>query len=68
MLEYTHTGELPSLCLVVDHDDDEREYAYAGTAMTNPAAEPIVDTAKRFGWTVASMRDDWSRIFRHEGS
>ena len=30
MLEYAHTGERPSLCLVVDHDDAEREYAYAG--------------------------------------
>ena len=30
MLEYAHTGEHPSLCLVVDHDDEEREYAYAG--------------------------------------
>ena len=29
MLEYAHTGERPSLCLVLDHDDEEREYAYA---------------------------------------
>ena len=63
MLEYAHTGEHPSLCLVVDHDDAEREYAYAGEAVTNPDAEPIADTAARFGWTVVSMRDDWSRVF-----
>ena len=30
MLEYAHTGPLPSLCLVIDHDDEEREYAYRG--------------------------------------
>ena len=63
MLEYAHTGDHPSLCLVVDHDDDEREYAYAGASVTDPDAEPIVDTASRLGWTVVSMRRDWSRVF-----
>ena len=63
MLEYAHTGALPSLCLVVDHDDEAREYAYGGEALTNPDAEPIVTTAKRFNWPVISMRDDWSRVF-----
>ena len=63
MLEYAHTGDLPSLCLVVDHDDAQREYAYAGASLTNPDAEPILDTASRFGWTVVSMREDWNRLF-----
>jgi phosphoglycolate phosphatase-like HAD superfamily hydrolase len=63
MLEYAHTGDLPSLCLVVDHDDAEREYAYAGTAATNPDAEPILNTASRFGWTVVSMSNDWNQVF-----
>jgi phosphoserine phosphatase len=63
MLEYAHTGELPSLCLVVNHDDAEREYAYGGEAVTNPDAEQILTTAERFNWTVISMRDDWSRVF-----
>ena len=63
MLEYAHTGERPSLCLIVDHDDAEREYAYAGAAVTDPDAEPIVDTASRLGWTVVSMRRDWNRVF-----
>ncbi len=63
MLEYAHTGPLPSLCVVIDHDDGEREYAYGGEALTNPDAEPITETAKRFNWTVVSMREDWSRVF-----
>jgi phosphoserine phosphatase len=63
MLEYVHTGSRPSLCIVVNHDDAEREYAYSGEAVTNPDAEPILTTAARFGWTVASMRDDWSSVF-----
>jgi phosphoserine phosphatase len=63
MLEYAHTGSHPSLCLVVNHDDAEREYAYSGEAVTNPDAEPILATAERFNWTVISMRDDWNRVF-----
>jgi phosphoserine phosphatase len=63
MLEYAHTGALPSLCLVVNHDDEAREYAYGGEAVMNPDAEPILTTAGRFDWTVISMRDDWSRVF-----
>ena len=63
MLEYTTTGERPSLAIVVNHDDAEREYAYEGKALTDPDAEAIADTAARFGWTVVSMRDDWGRVF-----
>jgi hypothetical protein len=63
MIEYAHTGPRPSLCLVVDHDDAEREYAYAGASLTDPGAEPITETAARMGWTVVSMRRDWVRVF-----
>jgi phosphoglycolate phosphatase-like HAD superfamily hydrolase len=63
MLEFAHTGERPPLCIVLDHDDAEREYAYGGEALTNPDAEPILTTAARFGWNVVSMRRDWSRVF-----
>ena len=63
MLEYAHTGERPSLCLVINHDDAEREYAYGGESVTNPDAEPILTTAEQYGWTVVSMRSDWSRVF-----
>ena len=63
MLEYATTGEHPSLAIVINHDDAEREYAYEGKAVTDPGAEAIADTAARFGWTVVSMRDDWARVF-----
>jgi phosphoserine phosphatase len=67
MLEYAHTGELPSLCLVIDHDDAQREYAYTGESVTDPGADPIADTAAAQGWTTVSMRDDWSRVFAADG-
>lgn len=63
MLEYATTGPLPSLALVIDHDDADREYAYRGASVTDPDAEPILETAGRLGWTVVSMREDWARIF-----
>ncbi len=65
MLEYAEAGPRGALCLVVNHDDGDREYAYAGFAVTDPDAEPIGDTAARRGWTVVSMRDDWARVFPH---
>lgn len=43
-------------------------YAYAGTSVTNPDAAAIVDTAARFGWTVVSVREDWSRAFAEPAS
>jgi phosphoserine phosphatase len=63
MLEYASTGPLPSLALVIDHDDEAREYAYRGASFTDPHAEPITDTAARLGWTAVSMRRDWARVF-----
>ncbi len=63
MLEYCSTGPLPSLAVVVDHDDEDREYAYAGASFTDPRAEPILASADRLGWTVVSMRRDWDAVF-----
>ena len=63
MLEYTSTGPGPSLALVIDHDDPEREDAYGGASFTDPGAEPVLATAGRLGWTVVSMRRDWATVF-----
>ena len=42
-----------------DHDDAEREYAYASEAVTD--AEPSLEAA--FGWTVVSIRRLERRVF-----
>jgi hypothetical protein len=50
------------------HDDAKREYAY-GPANGLPATkvgaftQPLYDEAKKDGWTVISMKNDWRRIF-----
>ena len=63
LLEWATAGPGPGLALLVDHDDAEREFAYAGAAGSFTDPEPITDVARRLGWTVASMRNDWARVF-----
>jgi phosphoserine phosphatase len=62
MLEYTASAGPPSLALLVNHDDADREYAYQSRSATLDEAESIVDVAGREGWVVASMRDDWTTV------
>jgi len=63
MLEYATTGDRPGLGIVIDHDDAEREYAYESRSATDPGAQPILESAAGLGWTVVSMRRDWSTVF-----
>jgi hypothetical protein len=64
MLEYTQGGSGARFMLLVLHDDAAREYAY-GPARGLPdvkvgAFTPVLDEhAKKEGWTVVSMKDDW---------
>ncbi len=66
MIEWAVAADGPSLGLLVDHDDDEREVAYESVAGTFESTERIVDIGRREGWTVVSMRDDWSTVFGGE--
>jgi phosphoglycolate phosphatase-like HAD superfamily hydrolase len=63
MLEYAMASDGPAMALVVDHDDAEREYEYRSEAESFDSPESITDIAARLGWTVISMRNDWTRIF-----
>jgi hypothetical protein len=63
MLEYAMAYDGPSLALLVNHDDAEREYAYESVAASFSVDERITDTATRLGWTVISIKDDWSTVF-----
>ena len=56
-------GTGPTLALLVDHDDAEREFAYVSTAETFAEPEPITDVGARLGWTVVSMANDWETVF-----
>jgi hypothetical protein len=50
LLDFTAAFEGPSLALALEHDDAEREVAYAGPG-------------PRTGWTIISMREDWSTVY-----
>lgn len=63
MLEYARTGDGPSLAVLINHDDAEREFSYEGQAASFATEGAFSDVGRDLGWTVASMRDDWSRIF-----
>ena len=67
MLEYAAASlDGGGLALLIEHDDGEREYEYASVAGTFAAAEPITVTAERLGWTIVSMKNDWTRVFANE--
>src|SRR5262245_45929390 len=71
MLEYTKAGDGARLAMLVLHDDAKREYAYGpaqGLRNTKVGAftQALYDEAKKKGWTVISMKDDWKRIFAFE--
>ncbi len=71
MLEYTKAGDGARLAMLVLHDDATREYAY-GPAQGLPDTEigtfpqSLYDLAKKNGWTVISMKNDWNRVFAFE--
>ena len=46
MLEWAAPGDGPTLALLVDHDDAEREFSYVSTAETFAETEPITDVAR----------------------
>ena len=71
MLEYTKAGDGARLSMIVLHDDAQREYAY-GPAQGLPDTkvgtftQALYNEAKKDGWTVISMKNDWKRIFAFE--
>ncbi len=62
MLEYALAADGPTLALLVDHDDAEREYAYAAQAGTIDFAGDLVQFGRDLGWTIASIRKDWATV------
>ena len=71
MLEYTKAGDGARLALLVLHDDVD-----ANTPTDRPTdcrdtkvgifAQALYDEAKKDGWLIISMKNDWKRIFAFE--
>jgi phosphoserine phosphatase len=62
MLEYTTTGPGRRLGVIVHHDDAEREYAYDRQSHVGKLDRGL-DDAGRQGWSLVSMKNDWTRVF-----
>lgn len=63
MLEWAQASPHGGLAVLVDHDDADREFAYESTAATFKDDEAITAVARRLGWVVVSMKDDWQTVF-----
>lgn len=57
MMQFADSNTRPSLCLLVNHDDAGREFAYTA------GAEEAMRLAEEHGWTVISVKQDWHRVF-----
>ena len=56
-LTYSQTNEVPNFQLLINHDDDVREFAY--TEKDNAS----LDAAISGGWNVVSIKNDWGKVF-----
>jgi haloacid dehalogenase-like hydrolase len=71
MLEFTKSRPGASLAMLVYHDDARREYAYGPAGglpdtKVGTFSQALMDEAKKGGWTIVSMKNDWKRIFAFE--
>jgi len=65
MLQWTCIAPGPRFCLYVQHTDGAREWAYDRDSHIG-RLDAGLDEAKRQGWTVVSMKDDWKKIYAYE--
>jgi hypothetical protein len=63
MLEYTGAGDGARLMMLVHHDDEKREYAYGAESKIGTFSDALMAEAKKKGWMVIIMKDDWKTIF-----
>ena len=61
MLAFSGSPGRPALRLLVRHDDEEREFAY------DAGSEQALGVAEKEGWTVVSMKTDWTTVFDRPG-
>jgi hypothetical protein len=66
MLEWVTKGPGPRLGMLVHHDDAAREYAYDRESPFGRLARGL-DEAPARGWTVVSMKQNWTRVFPEAG-
>jgi len=63
MLEWTQAGGGARLMMLVHHDDAAREFEYGAKSHIGTFSDDLTAQAKKSGWTVISMKNDWQRVF-----
>ena len=62
MLEWTTSAKGPRLGLIVDHTDDEREWAHDRDSRVGQLVRGLDEGPKR-GWVIVDMKNDWNVIY-----
>ena len=62
MIEWTTSGDGPSLGVIIRHTDGEREWAYDRDSHIG-RLDKALDLAPERGWLVVDMAADWARVF-----
>jgi hypothetical protein len=65
MLQWTTAGKGPRFAFYVHHTDAEREWAYDRKSSFGRLDKGL-DEAKKNGWTVVDMKQDWKVIYPYE--
>jgi haloacid dehalogenase-like hydrolase len=60
MLRYCQGNKYRSLQVMVNHDDEAREFAYAEKDRAS------LNAAEKHGWQIVSMKNDWNKVFAFE--
>ena len=68
MLEWTAAGRGARFMALVHHDDARREYAYGADSKIGTFSDALMAEARKKGWIVISMKDDWKAIFPPTGA
>ena len=63
MLEWTQVGSGARLMMLVHHDDAVREFAYGAESKIGTFSDALMAEARKNGWSIVSMKDDWKTIF-----
>lgn len=57
MLRYSQASMYPNMQLMINHDDEAREFAYAEKDNVS------LNKAQEYNWHIISMKNDWKDIF-----
>jgi len=57
MLRFSQGNKYPSFQLLINHDDEQREFLYQEKDSIS------LKWAKKYNWNVVSMKNDWNEVF-----